>query len=474
MATEDWSCNGLEALQLQLCRSKAEKDKCAASKEDARLVTPFEPTFVYPIFGQEETIFGYRNLKIDLRFASGSLKQYLDVSYDEKFPHTGTGEVEADDPEKALYEFIPPSYSKDLAEFDKVVDRDARESKPLGVKLETYRDVRRRSERRDGVDKDDSGPSYETLEAVGDDVEGGGRGDDEGDEVIYEAYWSNWDTPGFKEFHRRAQIFVLLYIEGAQYIDEEDQRWEFVTLFERRRHRGPTGRIESSTYHFMGYVSFYSFFCWPDTKRLRLAQFVLLPPYQGQGHGSQLYNICYKDICRRSEISELTVEDPSEAFEDLRDKCDLETLISSGDLDNCVARLDDYGNDAKTTNGTEGKGKGKGKATSLDQKVTAVIDREWTERIRKKHKLADRQFYRLVEMVLLLQLKQAAKAESSSERRDRAFRLMVKHRLYLFNKEQLVQIDDAGERKLKLQETFESVVGDYERLLEKFLVPPVQ
>lgn len=77
-------------------------------------------------------------------------------------------------------------------------------------------------------------------------------------------------------------------------------------------------------------------------------------------------------------------------------------------------------------------------------------------------------------MVLLLQLKQAAKAESSSERRDRAFRLMVKHRLYLFNKEQLVQIDDAGERKLKLQETFESVVGDYERLLEKFLVPPVQ
>ena len=158
------------------------------------------------------------------------MKQYLDVSYDEKFPHTGTGEVEADDPEKALYEFIPPSYSKDLAEFDKVVDRDAREFKPLGIKLETYRDVRRRSERRDGIDEDDSGPSYETLEAVGDDVEGGERGDDADDEVIYEAYWSNWDTPGFKEFHRRAQIFVLLYIEGAQYIDEEDQRWEFVTL----------------------------------------------------------------------------------------------------------------------------------------------------------------------------------------------------------------------------------------------------
>jgi histone acetyltransferase 1 len=38
------------------------------------------------------------------------------------------------------------------------------------------------------------------------------------------------DTPGFKEYHRRMQIFVLLYIEGGSYIDEEDDRWEFVTL----------------------------------------------------------------------------------------------------------------------------------------------------------------------------------------------------------------------------------------------------
>lgn len=27
------------------------------------------------------------------------------------------------------------------------------------------------------------------------------------------------------------QIFVLLYIEGGSYIDEEDDRWEFVTLY---------------------------------------------------------------------------------------------------------------------------------------------------------------------------------------------------------------------------------------------------
>lgn len=27
-----------------------------------------------------------------------------------------------------------------------------------------------------------------------------------------------WDTPGFREFHRRAQLFILLYIEGGSYI----------------------------------------------------------------------------------------------------------------------------------------------------------------------------------------------------------------------------------------------------------------
>lgn len=52
----------------------------------------------------------------------------------------------------------------------------------------------------------------------------------EEEEIVFVAYEANWETPGFKEYHRKMQIFVLLYIEGAQYIDEEDGRWEFITL----------------------------------------------------------------------------------------------------------------------------------------------------------------------------------------------------------------------------------------------------
>jgi len=92
MATEDWSCNALEALQLRLCeppslhlstrpdkkrvphfpkvnafstgRSKA--GNATLSSEEQELVEPFAPSFVYPIFGEEETIFGYQGLNIDV------------------------------------------------------------------------------------------------------------------------------------------------------------------------------------------------------------------------------------------------------------------------------------------------------------------------------------------------------------------------------------------------------------------------
>jgi histone acetyltransferase 1 len=41
---------------------------------------------------------------------------------------------------------------------------------------------------------------------------------------------ATWDTPGFRELHRRMQLFILLYIEGGSYINEEEEQWEFVTL----------------------------------------------------------------------------------------------------------------------------------------------------------------------------------------------------------------------------------------------------
>lgn len=68
---------------------------------EARALLPFQPTFTYPIFGEKEMIYGYKNLQIEVNMASGSLKQYLNVTYDEKL------DSQADDIEGTLFKFIP-------------------------------------------------------------------------------------------------------------------------------------------------------------------------------------------------------------------------------------------------------------------------------------------------------------------------------------------------------------------------------
>jgi len=95
---------------------------------------------------------------------------------------------------------------------------------------------------------------------------------------------ATWDTPGFREYHRRMQLFILLYIEGGSYIQEDEEAWEFVLLcvsvcfiraldliflrrYEKRKRRDDSGL---STYHFVGYSSLYNFYYYPEKTRLRL------------------------------------------------------------------------------------------------------------------------------------------------------------------------------------------------------------
>lgn len=48
-------------------------------------LSTFQPEFTYPIFGEEETIFGYKGLSIRLRFSAHDLRSNVHISYDEKF-----------------------------------------------------------------------------------------------------------------------------------------------------------------------------------------------------------------------------------------------------------------------------------------------------------------------------------------------------------------------------------------------------
>jgi hypothetical protein len=68
----------------------------------------------------------------------------------------------------------------------------------------------------------------------------------------------------------------------------------------------------------------------PIDCRLRLSQFLILPPFQRAGHGGKFYDIIFKNAREDPTVQEISIEDPSAAFEDLRDRRDLMFLETNG------------------------------------------------------------------------------------------------------------------------------------------------
>ena len=90
------SINANEALEISFVR---------AAPGSPITLSSFYPQFTYPIFGDEECIFGYHNLKLNLRFAAHDLRPNLEVLYDKKFK--AVGDTKATDIEETLGEWTP-------------------------------------------------------------------------------------------------------------------------------------------------------------------------------------------------------------------------------------------------------------------------------------------------------------------------------------------------------------------------------
>lgn len=120
-------------------------------------------------------------------------------------------------------------------------------------------------------------------------------------------------------------------------------------------------------------------------------------------------------------IIEITVEDPNESFDDLRDRCDLERIINERLLSDCPNDL--------------------------------PLKQGWLDRKRLELKLEQRQFMRIVEMYLLF-------SKSSN------YRLQLKSRIYEKNYEALMDMDEST-KKDKLQTAYQSLTDDYKRILSK-------
>ena len=126
---------------------------------------------------------------------------------------------------------------------------------------------------------------------------------------------------------------------------------------------------------------------------MRISQFLVLPPYKKQGHGSKLYQTIYEMFLSRNEICEITVEDPNEEFSDMRDKNDIRYMLEHGAF----------------------KG------------LKAPVSQEKIQELCEKYKLTNRQTQRCIEMYLLSNINKLDTEEY------KVYRLQVKQRLYSFN-----------------------------------------
>lgn len=202
--------------------------------------------------------------------------------------------------------------------------------------------------------------------------------------------------------------------------------------------------------------------------RLRISQFVILPPYKSKGHGSQLYQHIRSYSIANPTIKELTVEIPNEPFDALRDINDYKAMQKEFTKHNITINPDPYTSEAS-------------KKRPHLVPTSALLPTDTLHELRTKNKLTPTQFAHLLEMFLLSQIPASHReangtdmarrlvhkhrAANVEDRKYYWWRTLVKQRLYKQHVDVLRQLN-ASERVDKLDETVHNIEEGYEILFE--------
>ncbi|SMN19096.1 similar to Saccharomyces cerevisiae YPL001W HAT1 Catalytic subunit of the Hat1p-Hat2p histone acetyltransferase complex that uses the cofactor acetyl coenzyme A [Maudiozyma saulgeensis] len=387
---QSWQISSNEALKISLI----EKDTEAGAIQ-------FSPLYTYPIFGDEEMIYGYKDLVIHLVFDSITYKPFLNVKYSEKLN---------DDinPEKDIINKIIPFLPKDdyiLKDELKWVDSFTQERKNFNI-MSSFEKI-------DEYTKDSNKFGIYRV-------------------PIGEIIQTNKESSIVK-FWERIQIFTLLFIEAATYLNlQEEPRWVIYLIF-NEQDKNLIGF--ATTYSYWDYQGFQNFDKTSSNIQFneKISQFLIIPPYQGKGHGSTLYQSLYSYWNKQSNVSCITVEDPNEQFDDLRDYNDLKILQENKFFQDLIEYC----------------------SKDKDDK-NFFINEEWIETQRHKYKFEKRQFQRLIEMILLVENKTMINL----------FKRQVKRRIWIKNYDSLFEIEDEDQKFKAIDDSYLLVKQDYERILK--------
>jgi len=413
-----------ESLQFRLIRDESEL-KTALSEENSEDPKSFSPEMSHQIYGDKEHVFGYRGLKIDLWMSAASLKAYARMKADETISLSQSEGVKPDP--------VLPPLVKILAEGQVTENVDAFTAEILSDRETKFKPQGEKITEFEIHDTKDEGRSFQPR--------------------TYEIYYSDIKTPGFKDYHKRLQPWIMFYIDAASYIDDDDDNWRFFLLFERY-----TTSDAQTRYAVAGYTTVYQYYAYPEHMRPRISQMLVLPPFQRQGLGAKLLDTVSKYYWNNPKVVDITVEDPSDDFIRLRDFVDVQNSLK---LLECFSTLD---------------------------KVKGGFNDSMIKEANEKLKLCKRQTRRIYEVVRLHWAKKAGPlSDDSSE--FKAYRIDIKKRLNIpFQKEanQLeklkkalnaeefaaatINITNREQRLENLQAQFNELTDHYKQILERVSV----
>ncbi|XP_021938160.1 histone acetyltransferase type B catalytic subunit isoform X2 [Zootermopsis nevadensis] len=257
-----------DSIEFKLVRQLADisDDRCS-----------FKPVMSHQVFGDRESIFGYQDLKIQLYYSAARLTTYFGITYTDKVTPDKFEGIEADEIFDKISEKLQPGFYTNLDDFCSHLEKDVN-FVPFGELQHSFA-------------TDDGNRSWEI-------------------------YMCEVTTPGFLTYHERLQTFVLWFIDAASFIDSDDDHWRFFLIYEKYYVDG------NMCYAIAGYATVYEYYAYPDNIRPRISQMLVLPPFQRFGLGAQLLDNIYRHYIKQLRVTDITVEDPSDDFQRLRDFLD--------------------------------------------------------------------------------------------------------------------------------------------------------
>uniref|UniRef100_A0A673M460 Histone acetyltransferase type B catalytic subunit n=1 Tax=Sinocyclocheilus rhinocerous TaxID=307959 RepID=A0A673M460_9TELE len=382
----EYKCDTNEAVCLKLVRFPEDIDDES---------TTFHPEYSHQLFGDDEVAFGYKGLQIQLYYSAGNLSSLFKVKYTARVTDT--------------FDCVEVCHIISLI----VLTCTVFVAYMLLGNVDCTFELR-----------SSTFPCEHRM-----------------DLICSSSFQVDISCPGFREYHERLQTFLMWFIETASFIDVDDDRWDFFLVFEKYNKDGET------LYATVGYMTVYNYYVYPDKTRPRVSQMLVLPPFQGEGHGAQLLETVHRYYCTSAKVQDITAEDPSENYVKLRDFVLVKLCLTLPSFSS--------------------------------EKLSQGFSEEMVSEAREKLKINKKHARRVYEILRL------RNTDMSDEEKAKEFRLEVKKRLYgpyRKNQRELTKMQkclrpeelasqisqmDTRLQHEELEKSYQDVLAEYRRVLER-------